>query len=78
MDFGELAIDDLIDTGALFSAIPEMDLQKIRLLSPQSVIREGPPLNFQILVANLKVLSLAFFNRVTSCMEKVILPSVRH
>ena len=52
MDFGELTIDGLIDTGALSSAIPEMDLRKIRLLSPQSVIREGPPPNFQILVAN--------------------------
>ena len=52
MDFGELTIDGLIDTGALSSAIPEMDLQKIRLLSPQSVIREGPPPNFQIMVAN--------------------------
>ena len=52
MDFGELTIDGLIDTGALSSAIPEMDLRKIRLLSPQSVIREGPPPNFQIMVAN--------------------------
>ena len=52
MDFGELTIDGLIDTGALSSAIPKMDLRKIRLLSPQSVIREGPPANFQIMVAN--------------------------
>ena len=52
MDFGELTIDGLIDTGALSSAIPEMDLRKIRLLSPQSVVREGPPPNFQIMVAN--------------------------
>ena len=52
MDFGELTIDGLIDTGALSSAIPEMDLRKIRLLSPQSFIREGPPPNFQIMVAN--------------------------
>ena len=50
MDFGELTIDGLRDTGALSSAIPEMDLRKIRLLSPQSVIREGPPPNFQIIV----------------------------
>ena len=28
------------------------DLQKIRLLSPQSFIREGPPPNFQIMFAN--------------------------
>ena len=52
MDFVELTIDGLIDTGALSSAIHEMDLRKIRLLSPQSVIREGPPPIFQILVAN--------------------------
>ena len=30
MDFGELKIDGLIDTGALSSAIPEADLRKIR------------------------------------------------
>ena len=52
MDFRELTIDGLIDTGALSSAIPEMDLRKIRILSPQSVIREGPPPNFQTMVAN--------------------------
>ena len=52
MDSAELTIDGLIDTGALSSAIPEMDIQKIRLLSPQSVIREGPPPNIQIMVAN--------------------------
>ena len=52
MDFEELTIDGLIDTGALSSTIPEMDLRKILLLSPQSVIREGPPPNFQIMVAN--------------------------
>ena len=32
MDFGELNIDGLIDTGALSSAISEADLRKIRLL----------------------------------------------
>ena len=52
MDFGELTINGLIDTGALSSAIPEMDLRKIRLPSPQSVIREGPHPNFYIMVAN--------------------------
>ena len=51
-DFVELTIDGLIDTGTLSSAIPELDLRKIRLLSPQSVIREGQPPNFQIMVAN--------------------------
>ena len=48
----KLTIDGLIDTGALSSAIPEMDLQKVLLLSPQSVIRECPSSNFQIMVAN--------------------------
>ena len=52
MDFGELTIGGLIDTGALPSAIPEMNLRKSRLLSPQYVIREGPPPKFQITVAN--------------------------
>ena len=52
MDFGKVTIDGLIDTGALPSAMPEMDLRNIRLLSPQSVIREGPPPNFKIMVAN--------------------------
>ena len=33
MDFGELTIDGLIDTGALTSAISEADLNKIKLLS---------------------------------------------
>ena len=34
MDFGELTLDGLIDTGAHSSAIPEADLRKIRLLAP--------------------------------------------
>ena len=42
MDFGELTLDGLVDTGALSSAIPEADLRKIRLLAPQSKIKEGP------------------------------------
>ena len=52
MDFGELTLDGLVDTGALSSAIPEADLRKIRLLAPQSFIKEGPAPNFQIMVAN--------------------------
>ena len=47
MGFGELTIDGLINTGAL----PDMDFLKIRLLFPQSVIREGPAPNVQIMVA---------------------------
>ena len=52
MGFGELTINGLIDTGALSSALPEVDFRKIRLLSAQSVIREGQPPNIQIMVAN--------------------------
>ena len=53
MDFGELTLDGLIDTGALSSAIPEAaDLRKIPLLAHQSTIKEGPAPNFQRLVAN--------------------------
>ena len=52
MDFVELTIDGLIDTGALSSTFSEMDRWKIRLLSLQSVIREGIPPNFRILVSN--------------------------
>ena len=52
MDFGELNIDRLIDEGALSSAIPEADLRKIRLLDTHTILNEGPPPEFQIMVAN--------------------------
>ena len=49
MDFGELTIDGLVDTGALSSAIPETEIRKILLLAPQSIIKESfssqPPNN---------------------------------
>ena len=41
MDFGDLTIEGLIDTGAVFIAIPEAYLRKIRLLAPQSIVKEG-------------------------------------
>ena len=37
--------------GILSSAISEVDLRKNRLLAPQSIIKEGPAPNFQIMVA---------------------------
>ena len=52
MDFNELTLDGLVDTRALSSAIPETDLRKICLLAPQSIIKEGPAPNFQMIVAN--------------------------
>ena len=52
MDFGELPLDGPIDTGAHSSAIPEADFRKIRLLAPQSIVKECPAPSFQIMVAN--------------------------
>ena len=52
MDFGELTLDGLIDTGAHSIAIPEADLRKTRLLAPQSIVKEDPAPSFQIMVAN--------------------------
>ena len=40
MDSGELTVDGLIDTGALSSAIPQADLKQLRLLAPQSIVKE--------------------------------------
>ena len=48
MDFGELTIDGLIDTGSISSSIPEMDLRKIRLLAPRTNLNAAPPPDFQI------------------------------
>ena len=73
MDFGELTIDGLMDTGALSSAIPEMDLRKIRLLSPQSLIREGPPPNFQIMVANGQLETPGHETRSFQCSLKQLI-----
>ena len=52
MDFGQLNMDGLRDTGDLSSTIPEADLRKIRLLAPHTILNEGPPPEFQIMVAN--------------------------
>ena len=52
MDFGEFNIDGLTDTGALSSAIPEVDLRNLRLLAPHTILNEGPPPEFKIMVAN--------------------------
>ena len=52
IDFCELTLESLVDTGALSSAIPESHLRKIRVLAPQLFIKDGPAPNFQILVTN--------------------------
>ena len=52
LNFGELTIDGLVDTGALSSAFPEADLRKNCLLAPQSKVKVVPATTFQIKVAN--------------------------
>ena len=37
MDFEKLTPDDLIDTGALTSAISEQDLDKMKLFAPEAI-----------------------------------------
>ena len=88
MDFGEQTIDGLIDTGALSSAIPEADLMRIRLLAPQSIVKEGPAPTFQIMVANGQLetpkstVELKFdvrdieFHEIFIVMEKLIGPII--
>ena len=39
MDFGELTLDGLVDTGALSKAIHEADLLKLSLLAPQIIVK---------------------------------------
>ena len=34
------------------NSVPEADLRKIRLLAPHTILNEGPPPEFQIMVAN--------------------------
>ena len=48
MDFENLTLDGLNDTGALTSALSEQDLKKIKLLANESIKETGPPPNFQM------------------------------
>ena len=52
MDFGEQAIDGLVDKNSLKSGISLADLRKIRLLAAQTILNEGRPLDFQKKAAN--------------------------
>ena len=78
MDFGELDIDGLIDTGALSCAIPEAGLRKIRLLAPHTILNESPSAEFQIVVANgqleatIATVELQFEFGDITCIEKFI------
>ena len=52
MNLRELNIDGFMGTGALTDAIPETDLCKVPLLAPHTMLDEGPPPEYQIMVAN--------------------------
>ena len=52
MDFGELPIYGLLYTGTISSALPEADLRKIRILAPQSKVKECHAPTFQTMVKN--------------------------
>ena len=52
MDFQELTLDALIDSGALVSYLSETDYAKIQLISPKDIIKEMDPLPFKLQVAN--------------------------
>ena len=78
MDFGELNIDGLIDTGALSSAIPEDSLRKFWLLAPHTILNESPSAEFQIVVANgqleapIATVELQFEVGDITCRENLI------
>ena len=52
MNFGDVLLDGLVDTGALTSAISQSDLNQISLLSQEAVLNTGPAPAFRIMVAN--------------------------
>ena len=61
LDFGELTLDGLVDTGALSNTIPVADLRKIRLLTHQSTSTESQATTFQILVTKGQLKNLKSF-----------------
>ena len=52
IDFGELNVDGLKNTGDVSSAILDVDLCKNRFLAPHTIINEGTPTEIQTMVAN--------------------------
>ena len=52
MDFKNLTLDDLVDTGALTSTISEADLNKVKLLVKDAIKDTRPAPKFQNIVAN--------------------------
>ena len=46
MGFGDITIDGLIATGALFSAISETEFAHIKQIAIQKILKEAPPPDF--------------------------------
>ena len=51
-DFNNLSVDALVDSGALVNCLPESELQKIKSVSPDNILKEMDPPAFKLQVAN--------------------------
>ena len=52
MDFNNLSVDALVDSGALVNCLPENEYQKIKSVSPHNILKEMDPPAFKLQVAN--------------------------
>ena len=52
MDFNNLSVDALVDSGALVNCLPESEYQKIKSVSPDNILKEMEPPAFKLPVAN--------------------------
>ena len=52
MDFNNLSVDALVDSGAPVNCLPENELQKIKSVSPDNILKEMDPPAFKLQVAN--------------------------
>ena len=52
MDFNNLSVDALVDSGALVNCLPESEYQKIKTVSPDNILKEMDPPAFKLQVAN--------------------------
>ena len=52
LQFNNYENQDLLDTGAVRSALSEAELRKITAAHPEAVLDELPPPNFKVQIAN--------------------------
>ena len=55
MDFTDLTIQGLIETGGLSSSISKTYIEEIKQNTRSKILKEGPSTAFQILVANVQL-----------------------